>query len=101
MIVVKCGENKMTIEGHARYAEHGKDIVCAAVTILMQTLIVSLEQLTTEEIKHELSPGWAMIEYGNLSKGAKTLVDSFFIGIRLVEKEFPNNVRVEGLSAMT
>ena len=30
-------------EGHAEYAEKGKDIVCAAVSVLMQTLAYSVD----------------------------------------------------------
>ncbi len=37
LIVVKIRENRLTIEGHAGYAEPGKDIVCAGVTALTQT----------------------------------------------------------------
>ena len=31
MIVVNVNEEKITLNGHAGYAEPGKDIVCAAV----------------------------------------------------------------------
>lgn len=39
MIVVKVNEEKITLDGHAGYAEPGKDIVCAAVTALVQTMV--------------------------------------------------------------
>ncbi len=31
--------------GHTNYAEHGKDIVCAAVSTLMQTAIMGLDKI--------------------------------------------------------
>ncbi|MRN26588.1 ribosomal-processing cysteine protease Prp, partial [Romboutsia ilealis] len=39
-------------------------------------------------------PGGVDIEYRNLSEKAKTLVDSFFVGILMIADEFPDYVRV-------
>ena len=50
LIVVKINEERITITGHAQYAEEGKDIVCAAVSVLAQTLIRSIEWLTKDDI---------------------------------------------------
>lgn len=69
-------------------------IVCAGVTALMQTLIRSIEDLTEDKIKYEISSGRTDIKYKNLSEKAKTLVDSFFVGICAIANEFPENVRI-------
>lgn len=37
-------ELSLTMKGHAGYAEEGKDIVCAAVSILFYTLAEALEK---------------------------------------------------------
>ena len=81
MIAVSVRKDGITVNGHANYAETGKDIVCAGVTALTQTLIRALEGLTKDEIEYEVSPGRADIHYGNLSEEGKLLVDSFFIGV--------------------
>lgn len=81
MIVVKVTRNGLIVEGHAGYAETGKDIICAAVSALTQTLIAGIESLTDDRISYEIKPGKVNIVYGNLSKQAQLLVDSFFIGI--------------------
>lgn len=94
MIVVKIRENSLIIDGHAGYEEKGKDIVCAGVTALTQTLVKSIEDLTEDKIEYDISPGRADIKYGNLSEKAKTLVDSFFIGICMIAEEFPEYVRI-------
>ena len=95
MIVVDVRKGGITVVGHAEYAEAGKDIVCAGVTALTQTLIRSLEGLTSDEIKYEISPGRADIHYRNLSEEGKLLVDSFFIGVCQITNEFPEYVRIE------
>lgn len=94
MIEVNVRPDGITVGGHAGYAECGKDIVCAGVTALTQTLIGSLKELTSDDIKYDISPGWANINYGNLSEASKTLVDSFFIGICMIADEFPDYVRI-------
>ena len=94
MIEVRIRPERIKISGHAGYAEPGKDIVCAAVTALTQTLIQSIENLTDDKIECRISPGKAEIEYSNLSEKSKTLVDSFFVGICLIAEEFPEYVKV-------
>ena len=94
MIAVCVRKDGIEITGHAGYAEAGKDIVCAGVTALTQTLIRALEGLTKDEIEYEVSPGRADIHYGNLSEEGKLLVDSFFIGVCSIADEFPENVTI-------
>ena len=95
MITVSVRKNEIEISGHANYAEVGKDIVCAGVTALTQTLIRSIENLTSDKIEYEISPGRADIHFRNLSEEGKLLVDSFFIGVCQIADEFPEHVRVE------
>lgn len=94
MIEVRIRPERIEISGHAGYAEPGKDIVCAGVTALTQTLIQSIDDLTDDEIEYRISPGKVEVEYRNLSEKSKTLVDSFFVGICLIVEEFPEYVKV-------
>lgn len=94
MIEVRIRPERIEISGHAGYAEYGKDIVCAGVTALTQTLIQSIENLTDDKIEYRISPGKVEVEYRNLSEKSKTLVDSFFVGIRLIADEFPDYVAI-------
>lgn len=94
MIEVSVRNDSISISGHAGYAENGKDIVCAGVTALTQTLIKSIEDLTNDKIKYEISPGRADIKWRNLSDRSKNLVDSFFIGINMIADEYPDFVRI-------
>lgn len=82
------------MSGHAGYAASGEDIICAAVTALSITLFKSVRDLTKDKIEYDIQPGWVDIKYGDLSEKAKTLVDSFFIGICLVVDEFPGYIRI-------
>ncbi len=94
MIEVNVRLDGITIEGHAGYAEVGKDIVCAGVTALAENLIDSIESLTEDKIQYEVSPGRVDIYYENLSEDAKLLVDSFFLGICGIAQDFPEHVKI-------
>jgi uncharacterized protein YsxB (DUF464 family) len=93
LIQIERKADGITMNGHADYAPHGQDVVCAGVSTLIQTLIQSIEELTNDTIEYSMSPGRVDIKHGNLSERAQALVDSFFIGIELIAGEFPDNVR--------
>ena len=94
MIAVNVRADGITIEGHAGYAESGKDIVCAGVTALTENLIDSIESLTKDEIQYEISPGRVDMHYKDLSEDGKLLVDSFFLGICLIADDFPDYIKL-------
>lgn len=77
MIQNNKGAGSVTITGHAQYVPHGQDIVCSAVSVLVQTLIQSMEDLCTDEFTYNLQPGRVEIKHGNLSATAHLLFDSF------------------------
>ena len=94
MIEIRREKRGIYISGHAGYAERGKDIVCAGVSTLAQTLIASVEMLTDEKIQYAISPGTVDIKYGNLSEQAQLLIDSFFVGAELIAATYPDYLRV-------
>ena len=94
MIVVSHSNGEIKIEGHAGYAKMGEDIVCAAVSALTLTFIASVEELTQDNLKCDIKAGNTFIQYRNLSAAAKLLLDSFFVGIRMIADDYPDYVRV-------
>ena len=94
MIEVAVRKGRITVIGHAGNGPPGQDIVCAAVSVLVQNLIQSIEDLTEDTIQYDISPGKADIYYGNLSEQSRVLVDSFFIGVCMIAGEYSDNVRI-------
>lgn len=73
-------------EGHAGYAEKGKDIVCAAVSVLMQTLACSAGPCMGNDGK-----GFSVVCKKSNDNIAKfELVTD---GLALLQREYPENVR--------
>ena len=97
MIVVSISTTNIQVDGHAGYAEPGKDIICSAISVLTFNLIKSIESLTKDKIKyHDDTPGHINIEFENLSEKSKLLIDSFFIGISDVATAYPEYVQIIG-----
>lgn len=89
------------ITGHAGYAPHGQDIVCAGVSTLVQTLVQSIDELTNDAIEYYMVAGKVIITHGNLSATAQSLVDSFFVGVQMIADTYPDHVVLNGHKAPT
>lgn len=94
MIEIKKTDGEIAIKGHAGYAPHGQDIVCAAISALTQVFIASVDKLTDDKIKCVITAGNCLIRYKNLSADAQLLMDSFFIGLTMIAEEYPKNVQI-------
>ena len=89
-------DTRIQIIGHAGAGPPGEDIVCAAISALLQTFVASVDELTNDHLKRDLRSGMAVIEYKyeDLSEQTKLLIESFFIGVSGVAGASPENVTV-------
>ena len=94
MIVVNVQKDRITVSGHAEYAEPGRDIVCAAISTLSQVFVASVEELTAARIKYAVSGGEADIDLQESTERAQVLLDAFVLGCQMVADEYPEYVRV-------
>ena len=89
MIIVTVKDNSIGIAGHAcRKEPGGIDRACTAVSALTCNLINSLQDLTHDKIKADARCGNTVIEWENLSDDGKLLVDSWFLGLTDVNREY-------------
>ena len=90
----------LVVEGHAGYAEAGKDIVCAAVSALTINTINSVDQFTKDEVTVTQDEEKAVIgatfkgEDGVLSPEAALLLQSYEMGVTELAKQY-DEIRVE------
>ena len=94
MIVGDGRKDGITVSGHAGYAEAGKDIVCAAVSVLVQTLRISLQEFTNDQADWICHKGYMKMEYKDLSEHGRLLMDSFFIGICGIASAYPTHIQI-------
>lgn len=83
-------------EGHAEYAPKGQDIVCAAVSTLMQSLAYSVDSGTVT-----CDPGGDNILRVQASRSLDTLAKFELVmdGLCLLAQQYPENVRLMNLHA--
>ncbi len=94
MIIIKVTKDYIVIDGHAGYGPPGNDIVCAAVSALLQNMAKSISDLTTDNVECLFESGKGTVKYKDLSEKGQLLIDSFFIGLCMIADEYPDYVRL-------
>ena len=94
MIMIKVTKDGITVEGHAGFGPPGSDIVCAAVSALLQTTAKSINDLTADRAECLFESGKGTVKYRNLSEQGQLLVDSFFIGSCAIAEAYKDYVRI-------
>ncbi len=111
MIVVKIYKDRndyikrYTIKGHANYDSYGKDIVCAAISVLGQTALLSLVKvcgLEEKSIKYSIDNKIGFldvelpkkIEISILNK-TQIVLETLLVGVNSVIESYPEYVTLE------
>lgn len=97
--------NRVTIRGHARSAEYGKDLICSAVSTLALTLCGNVKFLTESGyvVKPVTRLGSGNAEISCLPKpmfraSVRQIFMSVCVGFQILGTEYPDYIsyRVEG-----
>lgn len=90
-----CG---LELSGHSGYDEEGRDIVCAALSTLIQTLEIGLtEVLEIEGVSTKVNEDKAyMGVFWGQNNGQRTedLVNTIIAALRSIEKGYPSYTRL-------
>ena len=92
MIVIRMDRRHglLEIDGHAGYAEKGKDIVCAAVSALACSLVCYVRG------KVEREDGHMSFSAGKMSTRARGAFDCTYGGFALLADAYPAHVTLIG-----
>ena len=83
--------NGFEVCGHAGYAEHGQDIICAAVSILTINTINSLEEFTDCKFDLKENEKKGLISFKMKSEpnsNTELLLKSLVLGLTGISKEY-------------
>ncbi len=105
MIKIEISKNKenkvqsFSVEGHAFAEEHGRDIVCASISILSQTAVLSLYEVGNIDIIYEIDEGWLYCELPeNLDdvhrKNADIILNTMLVGIKATQEMYPEYIEL-------
>lgn len=86
-------------EGHAGYAEYGKDIVCAGVSALMQTLRPALLELGIRNTMHMITTGESRIEVKAEPEWQRypclVVFETVLAGLKEIARAYPDYVSIK------
>ena len=87
-----------TVEGHAGFAVSGKDVVCAAVSMLVINTINSIESFTADKFRVEDDEEKGIIDFefisDQISPDSALLLDSMVLGLNGVRKEYGKFIEI-------
>lgn len=105
MIKVTIKPESITVQGHANSGPRGRDIVCAAVSVLVQTYLFTLQEVFRLAMDADVQDGYVYIPLpvddeqstDNLQRKANIalLTQSLIIGLDGVQGSHPDYVKVE------
>ncbi len=77
--------------GHAGYAERGKDIVCAAVSILVINTLNAIENFTDDQLDCDMDEKVGCIDFkivSEVSEGGELLLNALLLGLESIQKTY-------------
>lgn len=102
-VLIKYKNNSIKsilVKGHANYADHGEDIVCAAVSVVTQTTLLGLLDFLKQRMVYEISDGNLFFEIPNdVSKDEFIKVDvltkTLVIGLENIKNNYKNYLYIK------
>ncbi len=86
------GYTGFRVKGHAGYADHGRDIVCAAVSALVINTINSVAQFTEDVFENTVDPDRGIVFFSltkrPVSVSSELLLKSLVLGLSGIEDEY-------------
>lgn len=84
------------VQGHADFSDAGNDIICAAVSVLVQNGINSIETLLHVKIPDVSREGFVECQIpaleDHVSEKVQLLLESMAYGLQCLADEYPKNV---------
>ena len=102
IVVTKNGEDISSIEcsGHTGYACEGEDIVCAAISSIIQTAVLGVLMLAKVDAEVKKDDGYLLIKIPkNLSEDRKRdcnlLLNAAILGVSDIREEYSDYIELE------
>ena len=96
-VSIKKKDNKVyeiVINGHAKYDEYGKDIVCASISTMTITTINSILCLEDNTIEYEEKTGLLKISVLKDTEVVNKLLDNLIIQLEELHDMYPKNIEI-------
>lgn len=91
MTTIKIIDNKIEIKGHSEYDEKGKDIVCAAISVLSEATYNYLKA-TSNTVEMTAVDGYFLIVIEKMNTNGRRILKAFTEMIDDLVKQYPENI---------
>lgn len=84
--------------GHALYASRGEDIVCAAISMLLQTTLLGLIEVVRAEVKYSQEEGSLSCRLApgqEQDEKAQVLMETMLLGLRNIEDSYGDHFVIQ------
>lgn len=90
---------RFRVTGHAGYAEYGQDIVCAGVSVLVETTLAAMQKLVGQPHRRKVRSGNVSFELQPTSdvamdEKAQLLLQTMRLGLHEMEESYGQYVKV-------
>lgn len=91
---------KYKATGHSEYDEYGKDIVCSAISTILQYPLAGMLEVLEIFPKFEInSDGYLEVDISKVDRKKKekeldTLLESMFIMVKSLSQDYPKNIKL-------
>lgn len=94
MITVKVSSDKISLLGHANYADFGKDIVCAAVSSIVITSVEGISLFDQEALNVIINEDKTIIDIIKHSPVIDKLIINMINCLQEIEYKYPKNIKI-------
>lgn len=96
--------SSIVARGHAQAAPHGKDVVCAAASAILQAAILGLESHAKVELDSVVRAGDLRLTLPSAAResaAVKAILATAELGIAQIARQYPKHVRIRRRSGKT
>ena len=86
---------KISVLGHAMYADRGKDIVCSSVSSIVITTVNGILTLNKGSLSYMVGKKGMTIDIKNEDETTQLLIHNMVNLLKDLEKQYPANVEVK------
>jgi uncharacterized protein YsxB (DUF464 family) len=89
--------SSFSASGHAEFAEHGEDIVCAAISAILQAARLGLEEHANVVLDAEQEPGVMQVRWPEAARdddAVRAIVTTAELAAKRIAGEYPKHARV-------
>ena len=94
MIKVEVTKKDISVTGHAMYDDYGKDIVCAAVSSIIQTSVESIASIKEDAIDVKVVNDKLTIIINSHDEVTTKLINTMINLLKEVAKKYPKNIKI-------